>query len=64
MEETVYIIRYWQNGKKHLSNWKMTEAEAAQRFEKWEPVLPTKEVRKAGDMLSTSMAHLQGPGSK
>ena len=65
MEETVYTIRYWEKGKKYLSRWKMTEAEAAQRYEKWESVQATKETRRTdGDMFSTSMAHLQGPGSK
>jgi hypothetical protein len=64
MEETVYTIRYTQNGKQLKSRWKMTEAEAAAKYAEWEVVPITKETRRSVDPLSTSMAHLQGPGSK
>jgi hypothetical protein len=68
MEETVYTIRYYDKIRKKSTktNWKMTEAEAAKLYADttWEIIPATKDTRKTVDPLSTSMAHLQGPGSK
>jgi hypothetical protein len=69
MQETVYTIRYFDQIRKKTTRtrWKMTEAEAAEKFADttWEIIEAAKETHTAGaDMFSRSMAHLQGPGSR
>lgn len=68
MEETVYTIRYFDPIRKKSTNtnWKMTEAEAADHFAHttWEIIQASKDTRKTVDPWSTSTAHLQGPGSR